>query len=245
MKSSLVGVLAGLALLFVGCISYPRQAFKTPSQSPIAQIAVVSILQPEQIRVIDRDGTGNAFGLIGAAVESSVEAQRTEGLKQRAGDIRALVAEDLSHAVESELKKQGYAVSIADQQPETVDAADFAYDYSTIATPADAVLHVWFLDVLEGGSVSYVWDQTSKAFRPNVVVCARLVNRKDNSQLYFQAFVYGRNYQVENIEYLPFSERYAFSDYDTLVSKSELASEGLRQAVTEIGSRIAAELAAH
>jgi len=76
-------------------------------------------------------------------------------------------------------------------------------------------------------------------------VCARLVNERDNSELYFQAFVYGRNYQVENIEYVPYSERYAFRDYDTLVSQSAAASEGLVQAVNEIGARIGAGLAAH
>jgi len=246
MKLSLVAAGAvSLALLLVGCISYPRQAFKTPSQTPITKVALVSVLQPEEIRVINRDGVGSTFGLIGGAVESAVEASRTEELKEKARDPRSLLAEHLSRAVASELEKEGYAVSSADQQPKVVDAAAFTYDYSTIATPADAVLHVWFFDVLEGGAVSYVWDAISEAYRPNVVVCARLVNERDNSELYFQAFVYGRNYQVENIEYVPYSERYAFRDYDTLVSQSAAASEGLVQAVNEIGARIGAGLAAH
>jgi hypothetical protein len=93
--------------------------------------------------------------------------------------------------------------------------------------------------------VSYVLDLGCGGVRPNGVVCARLVSKKDNSQLYFQAYVYGRNYQVENIEYLPYSQRYAFADYDTLVAQSSTASDGLATAVSEIASRIGAGLALH
>jgi hypothetical protein len=232
-----------VAFLLFGCISYPRRPFAPPPATPITRIALVQVSEPLEIRVTNPSAMGNGFGLIGAGVVAATEEQRSNELAEVTGQLRSEVAQHLTHELESGLNKLGYTTSHEHLQPAVRSAQNFSYDYSNLSAPADALLHVWFYESVAGGAVSYTWDAASKVFRPNIVICARLVSKRNNAELYFQAFVYGKDYGVKNIEYLPFSPEFAFLDHETLISSASTVHEGLIKAVGEIAERITLELA--
>lgn len=232
-----------VAVLLTSCISYPRRPYSHPQRDTVSTISVIPILPPEEVRIINADSMTAAFGLLGQAIESSIEEGRNQELRQRAGDLRGALATALSDAVLAALRSEGYTAVVEGQQPTPLSPVDFEYDYASVETRADAILHVWFFDALANGSAGYSHHQAADVYMPRIFVCARLVNAKDGSESYFQAFSYGPDFQVENIEYVPVPPAYAFSTSDELLSQAPLAVEGLLEGTTEIGARIGRALA--
>ena len=64
---------------------------------------------------------------------------------------------------------------------------------------------------------------------------AFLVSSKDHSQLYFQAFNYGADLTSEGIENVGADPKYAYRNFDLLMSKADESAEGIQSG--EIQSR--------
>lgn len=235
------GLSVAVAVLLMGCLSYPRKPYQSPRQAAVVSIAIIPILPPEEVRVIDSSGTA-PFGLIGDAIEAGIEAGRNEELRQRTGDLRTLLADELSGALVAELQRQGYSAVVEGAQPPAISPADFEYDYTKVHTRSDAVLHVWSFDAVAHGAAGYMHYQHLESYQPRVFVCARLVNPRDDSESYFQAFSYGPDFQVENIEYVSVSPNHVFASSKELLASSR-AAQGLLEGVHEVGVRVGQDLA--
>lgn len=242
--------LAGLLMLLTGCISYPRQPLNRAEGSSIKKIALVTVSEP-QVSVVIEGGSGSrvgarvgmGFGAVGAVVggavgglvDAAIQDSRTGELRRKWSAQKAAVGQNLTSAIEAELVNQGYEVTLVAKQPNLIDASSFEYDYSQIVSGADAILHTWF------HRTSYVAISGSP-YRPDVVVCARLLLAKDRSQMYFQTFRYAASSSIENVEHVTVPVEYDFHDFDLLLAQSSEAEVGIQQGGLRIAARIAEQL---
>lgn len=227
-----------VAIFIASCVPVPRKVYSSTQGDKVARISVVQVLPPEEIRIVNIDSFTNAFGLVGAIVETSIENGRNKQLQRHTGDLRTLLAHHLTEVLVGELKKEGFAVSVEARQPSTISATDLSYDYAAVESQSDALLHVWFPNNAEYGSAGYMRYMYTDSYVPRVYVCARLVNTHDHSELYFQVFSYGLDLRVENVEYVPSVPSYEFTSPEELLAHSAVAARGLLEGVGEIGLRI-------
>lgn len=215
-----------------GCISIPRQEFSKTAAQPIKKIAIVKPHSTE-MRVVNIGGAGGAFGLIGAAIEAAEEERKSTEFARQMQVHELSMGAELTRAVEEQLKNDGYEVTVlSDQHPVVVDETESEFDYQGIRTDADAILHLWF------AGLGYVSPPDLTNYIPRVGVRARLLAANTKAQLYYQAYLYGWNPVVENIEPVPAAAKYMYGDFDALMTKSQDAAEGLRLGAKGVAARI-------
>jgi hypothetical protein len=238
MKRNLFSTLAVFVTLIAaltGCISIPRQEFSKSANQGIKKIALVTPSEPRELTVINVGGVGSSFGLIGAAITAADQESKSGDFTQQMWKQKLATGKQLAQTLEAQLKSEGYDVTfLSGPRPVVIDEAESEFDYSLVKTDADAILHVWFAGV---GYIALGSD-----YIPQMGVRARLLSAKTRAQLYYQAFMYGMEPKVENMQHVPASGQYAYGDFETLMSKSEEAAAGLHQGATEIGARIGKEL---
>jgi hypothetical protein len=243
---STLTVFITLIAALTGCISIPRQEFSKSANQGIKKIALVPPSEPRELSVTNLGGAGSAFGLIGAAIAAGLigaaiaaadQESKSSDFTQQMWRQKLEAGKRLAQTVEAQLKSEGYDVTLlSGQRPVAIDEVESEFDYSRIKTDADAILHIWF------AGVGYISPGGSPDYVPQVAVRARLLAVSTRSQLYYQAFMYGWNPNVENIAHLPAPGKYAYGDFETLMASSNEAAEGLQQGAWEIGARIGKEL---
>ncbi len=228
--SALTFVLSIVAL--TGCISIPRQEFVKSANENIKKIAIIQA-EPSELRVVNFGGASGAFGLIGAAIAAADQESKSSDFTREMSRQNLTMGKQLGQTVEAQLRTYGYDVTLlSNQRPVVIDEAESQFDYSKITTDADAILHVWF------AGVGYVSPPDSTQYIPQVGVRARLVSAKTRTQLFYQAFMYGWKVNIENMAYVPADAKYAYDDFDALMSRSSEAAEGLQNATSAISMRI-------
>jgi hypothetical protein len=234
--SWLVLVLVGL----LGCGSPPPdQAFDKVANSRMKSILVLEVPEVE-LGVINMGSAFGAFGLIGAALGESDEQAKSNELD---ATVRAHlhVGQSLTAALETELKQRGFDVQIdRSQRPESDAGPDTApvsesFDYRSIETRADAILHVSFL------RAGYLATANSSHYLPWLYVRARLVSRGGNALLFSQLLVFGPKFPATK-SHIPAAPQYAYPNFDSLMTNHVSATQGLAEGTRMVAAAIAQQL---
>lgn len=239
-----------LLLALTGCASaptMPRQVFNPSSKAAIKRIALLRVVEPTRYVALDihRLSPEVIIGLTGIIIggelndaDTRVQRANTDLLSRRLGLQKLAVGSQLTEAIEVELKKQGYEVvllSLGRPAGVTFDDSDDV-DYSGILTPADAVLDVRI------PMAGYVSPAGASDYAPVIRANVRLTSLKSNVQLYFQAFDYGAQLQLDNVEHLPAQAKYAYGNFETLMEHSLAAQDAIGEGARVIAARIALQL---
>jgi len=227
--------LAVAILLLGACASVPRQEFDKQAQGAVKKIALLQVPEPKEISVINIGGASGMFGLIGGLAQAGDIQSKTNQYTDKMRQMNLQMGAEIAQALQRELKKQNYeTVYLSDQRPAIKN--ENQADYSAIRTDADAILDVWYV------AVGYLSTANSFDYKPWVRVSARLVSAKDHSQLYFRAFNYGADLTSEGIENVGADPKYAYRNFDLLMSKADESAEGIKSGVNPIAVRIGEQL---
>lgn len=227
-----------MASALSGCASLrPSQAFDKPHHAEIKHIALLRVPAP-QLKVTNLGGSLGAFGLLGGAMGAADEDTKSHEFADAvAGEMP--LAKLLTEALESELKKEGYRVTLEDQRPiepaPDQRTADDLANYSKITTEADAILDVSFL------SAGYLSPPGSGDYLPWLHVKATLVATRGRTPLYVDWLVYGAKFGVRK-EYFSTARPYAYGSFSDLMEQRRDAIEGLTRGIEPIAGRIAEQL---
>jgi hypothetical protein len=222
---------------FTGCASVPMQAFEKKDAAPVRKIALLQIEEPPKYLIHNIGGAAMAFGLIGGLAQAADGISKTDRFTQQMKEQKVALGEQMAQTVAEALEKEGYeVVYLSNQRPKIKE--DNKADYSQIQTDADAILDVGFL------VVGYLSPSESPDYQPWIRTAARLVSTKDASVRYVQVLNYGAKlkYSSEKIENLPAEAKYAYGNFDILMTNSKQAAEGITEGIAPISRRIAEQL---
>ncbi len=235
MKKIVYAIHLLILVLAAGCVSFPKQAFDKGANAKVQTIALLVVPPPSDFRVVNIGGTGAAFGLIGAAIESSEEEQKSEEFTSAVAEQQLAFGRSMTEALTRELQSASYRVVLLDQRPVKKSETDQDADYSSIHADADAILDVSFVQA------GYYAPQAD--YLPWLRVSARLIASKTKQRLYAQEFSYGGQVvTVENVEHIPGPEKYAYGNFDALMAKPSEACSGLQAGIEPVARRVADQL---
>jgi hypothetical protein len=231
------GTLLLLIAIIPACASFPKQAFDRNANPHIKTIAVLEVAPPREFQVVNLNGVGNHLGLIGTLVEQSEQDRKTAEFSRLVEKHRATFGYTMVEALTTKLEKARYGVVLLKgQRARRQDDDDSEVDYSTVRTDADAILDVAF------SYAGYLAGGIQTDYRPALGMKARLVSTKNHVCLYSQAFSYGNTQVDEHTEHFPSGSKYAYGDFDDLLSHREEAVSELLMGVEVIAEVIAMHL---
>lgn len=228
-------LLAGL----VGCGSPLReQAYDKVANSGLRSVLLLQVPNTD-LQAVNLGSAYSAFGLIGAALGEEAERKKSSELD---ASLRGQVhlGSELTAALEAELERRGFDVQVSDQRPWSnagpdTAAADERFDYRSIKTHADAILHVTIL------GAGYLATSQSRNYEPWLYVRARMLVQRSNTLVYVQFLVYGANLP-ETKSHIPAQPQYAYRDFESLIRNASAAGAGLQAGAPLVAERIAQQL---
>lgn len=229
-RLALAATLLGLA----GCAGQPAIPFDRSSASDIKTIGILTPRFPDGPKVVLVGSVGRSFGLIGALIDSGMEANRESQFTSLLASQRYQAADAFSRALATAVEAQGYKVEMI---PVTRDLhKDFLDDYH-IATniKVDA-----YLDVAVGG-YGYIAAGLGDGnpYRPIVGLGCKLVRVGDSTVLMRDFIVYNPINPRGNLITISPDPAYAFPDFDALMADPPKATAGLDGALTQSAQAVA------
>ena len=109
------------------------------------------------------------------------------------------------------------------------------FNYRSIETRADAILHVSFL------RAGYLATANSSQYLPWLYVRARLVSRGGNALLYSQFLVFGPKFPATKA-HIPAAPQYAYPNFDSLMANHVAATLGLAEGTRKVAASIVQQL---
>jgi hypothetical protein len=229
----------------------------SPSTLKPTSVAVVAVVEPAAISVKNVQWGLGQLELIFFPrhfVQAAVDERHTDKYTEMIRANNVVFATSVSTMLSDRLQANGYKViNAADQHvPRSSDADEF--DYSSIRTDADAILHAWF------DAVGYYSSADSFHYRPWVVLRVRLIDVKSRKEVYFKTFWTGRRpsfaeFRADLIAvacgdtpYFPGSsyrrDVYSFGSFDELTSRFQDSVIALEDCMGQIVRRVASDLTA-
>lgn len=186
-----------VTLILSACAHAPASvALDDDHRKTIKKIAILTIEQPKQIKVISASGAGviassiPGLGVLGAALVAGTTAAMGQaadgtliGEKQTEyNDLFGKNPYDFSSKLRSELKTQmelkGYEVIVIDDPKIAMPNAQGEFDFGKNDIHADAVLHVKYT------AFGYMSAAFSTTFKPQISLTAKLIDAKNNAVLF-------------------------------------------------------------
>lgn len=227
-----LGLVAAL-LVLAGCAGEPSIPYDRSTAGNIKTIGILTPRFPEEPKVILATSVGQSFGLIGAIIDSSMEAHRESAFAALLADQRYQAADSFSRALAQAVEAQGYKVEMI---PVTRDLHEGLLRDYHVATniSVDA-----YLDVSVGG-YGYIAAGLggSNPYRPVVALGCRLVYVGDSKVLMQDFIVYNLLNPRGNIITLSPDPAYAFPDFDSLMADPPKATAGLDGALTQAAQAV-------
>jgi hypothetical protein len=224
-----------LLTLAAGCASLPKQAFDKGANANVRTIALLVAPSPSELRVVNMDSMGGAFGLIGATVAAGEEDRKSEEFTRARAEQRLAFGRSLTDALTRELERIGYRVVVVDDRPLDESEGDEDGDYSRIKADADAILDVTLLQAQ--------YAAPGEDYVPWLRISARLIASKTKQRLYLQELSYGGDVTTEeNVEHIPADPKYTYDGFDALMAKQAEAGDGLQAGIEQLARRVADQL---
>lgn len=214
-------------LLLAACASTPEIPFERTSQ--IKTIGVLSPSMPSGPSVVLASSMGQSFGLIGAIVDASMQANRDSQFGDLMKADHFVFGDKFKDSLTAQIKEQGYTVV---DVPADRKSGDYLEKYPTDGS-VDAYLDI--VVVSYGYIASGIGADTP--YRPFVVAKCRLLRASDSSVLMQDAVIYNRvlgqyppNDKVVTIAPDP---KFTFANFDSLVAYPKDADNDLGVAAAE------------
>lgn len=225
-------VAAGL-LLLAACASTPEIPFERTAQ--IKTIGLLTPAEPSGASVVLASSMGQSFGLIGALVDVSMQANRDSQFENAMKANHFSFDDSFKEDLEAHLKTAGY---------EVVDlAADRkSHDYLGTYPATDGKVDA-YLDVVVT-SYGYIASGigTDSPYRPFVVVRCRLLRASDSAVLMQDAVAYnpvsGQYPPKDKVITIPPDPKFAFANFDSLIAYPKNASDNLAAAADETAKSV-------
>ncbi len=147
MKNSSKAALFGCGLLVTllsGCATVPNTDMKPEARQNLHSIAMLDVIEPKRVAVVNFGGAAGGFGLIGALAQGAVNASHTSTYTDHVAAGKIVFAPDIAEGVAGRLTGNGYQVVKLDGQKVKLADDGKSDDYSAIQTDADAIMNVWF-----------------------------------------------------------------------------------------------------
>lgn len=218
--------------LLSGCAGQPEVPFDHSANTGLKTIAVLTPSYPSGPGVVLASSVGQSFGLIGALVDSGMQANRESKfsglLAARSFSVQDSFMQDIGQA----LQAQGYTVVM---QPVTREKADFLEQYPPAATAkADVYLDM----VVTGYGYIAAGIAASTPYRPAFSVRCKLIRAKDSAVLMEDTIAYNPVGPAKNTVTIAPDAEYLFKDFDTLMADPGKAVKGLQVAMQKSSESI-------
>lgn len=229
-----------ICCLLSGCAGVQFVQFDRTKSAP-RSIALVSVVQPKKISVVNMGGAAGAFGLVGGLVQAGINEDNSNTYTDMAKKNNVSFSEMVTSSLSKQLEAKGYAVILANDVtvPLTVDEKDF--DYSSITVKTDAILHVWY--TVNG----YISPPNSTSYQPWIVINARFIDGKSKAKLYIRTLMtcgwpYKNKDETKVEAVVACGEKYRYSSFDDLTNNFQQSVEGLRDCIQQIAAQIAEDI---
>lgn len=224
-------ILAVLALALSGCATRLTEIpFDRQATGNVKTIGIVTPKIPEDPLVVLASNPGQSFGLIGALVNSGMQANRESTFKTLLTERNFSVQEKFLQALTAGLTAQGYNVTVI---PANRDKNGFLTAYPP--SPVDAYLDVFTMGY--GYVAAGIKDRTP--YRPFYGLRVKLVRAADTSSVLMDdAIFYNPINPPTNAISISPDPDYQFVDFDTLMGDPNKAVAGLQIAVEKSASTI-------
>lgn len=219
---------AACVLVLAACASTPEIPFERTAQ--IKTIGILSPGVPSGPSVVLASSMGQSFGLIGAIVDASMQANRDSQFGDLMKADHFVFSDTFKDGLTAQLKEQGYTVVdvAADRK-----SGDYVEKYPAADGTADAYLDV--VVVSYGYIASGIGSDTP--YRPFVVAKCRLLRASDSAVLMQDAVIYNRvmNQYPANDKTvtIPPDPKFSFANFDSLVAYPKDAASDLGAAANE------------
>ncbi|MET1028004.1 MAG: hypothetical protein ABWY00_12615 [Dongiaceae bacterium] len=216
-----LAALAVAAMLLVGC-TQQEIPFDHASAGDIKVIGLLTPALPSGPDVILASSPAQSFGLIGAIVDASMQANRETHFKDLLSGQHFSAEEALTQCVTEKLQAAGYTVTPV---PVARPKDDFLKQYPVTTGPkVDA-----YLDIV-ATEYGYVAAGVGAAnpYRPAFAMTIKLVRAKDTAILMQDNIIYNPVGSYSNWVTISPDPTYQFSDFDSLMADPAKAVSGLK-----------------
>lgn len=234
-------------LVLAGCISAPKsRPFNAAQHDHLRHIEVLPMRKSE-LNVAMSNNTAYYFGLVGALAAEAHLAPRRNWLREQAEAVEFDHVETFADALAAAMADQGYTLSWPNGRTASPNWRSPRNTWGTrknYPQPSDpaaqALLDVNFAFVgLASSTLNGV-----PAYRPSVVVTARLMDTQGRTELFQQAVVYNDAHgHARSFLKIDPDPTYAYEDFDALKAAGAEPVEGLRQAFQIVAGQLAQMLA--
>lgn len=242
-------VAAAFAFL-VGCAGFSSQPIEKGAAKSIRKIALVEMQEPASYvtNYYGKKGdgayiAGSMFGMVGTMVAENAEQRLAKDDAALAAAMRERgfqFGRSMDDAVLDALAERGFVVMRVPDMREIKDGKPL-FDYRRVDTDADAILN------MTTAAVGYSSPSPLMVkYGPLIAVNLELALKEGNQYriIYRDRFFYSWSQVGEVWVHLQASDTYTFQNLPTILSRGDLAVEGLRVGVKAIAEAVAREIAA-
>ena len=225
-------LVAFTALAVSGCVSSPYVG--TPYDRASAGVTSIGMAEdsvPEKAIALEAVSAGLQFGLVGALIDSGIQASRQDALNDALLTVQYDAETQLEIYLAERLRDMGYSVSMLPGEPR--ETREYIKTYPLGDRPVDAYLDVV---VREYG---YHSAGASLPFRPYADATVRLVDAESGSILMENAIVYNGMNPSEGVITLSPNPEYAFTSREDLLGDPNRTAAGIQDALNRIADTTA------
>ena len=233
MKSLFQATLAcGFLAVLAGCAGVPE----IPYDKSAANVHVIGLPTPvfsPDASVMLASDPGQSFGLVGALVDLSLQAQRDKEFKALIVGERFNAADEFRNDLTADLEKKGYTIVPI---PVVRDKVDLLPQMPASPKPVDAYLDV----AVYGYGYVAAGIGSETPYRPYLTLRCKLLRASDGAVLMQDAVMLNNPFpnNMKAVSLSPIPE-YQFVTMSDLKADPHRTVEGLRSSVAQVASSVA------
>lgn len=220
-------------ILLSGCGQQPDVNFNAEMNKNIHKITVAPPNTIKDLKVFyyNHPGlkVGGIFGLAALAEFGIKESEYNKLVKSEDFDTNAYFLSKLKE----NLEKEKYSVVLLPADPKRKN--EFMKEYPQADTDA-------YLD-LKLEDMGYIAGSPAAAYKPTIIVRARLVKKNDKAIVFDRILAVGENYNLnEGVDFVGCVDENCYSDFAGLKENSKQSIDGLKKSLDKIAEHLAFSL---
>lgn len=233
--ANLFWVFAFFAVLSACSTRAPQLTEQVAKNPPVKKIALVMVMDPPRLSVENRGSAWQFLAFAGYLVEKKIQDGKSDRLTSSLRNLSLKFGEEMSTALQIELVRLGYEVSIITDVKRPLDDPE-AILYESIKTDADAILSARYIDVgLYAG-------QFSKSYLPRLNLSVEILSAKDQTDLYSQSIYYGADASKADEDEIPSDPKYSYGSFELAMEKQGEVAESFRLGIRAIATQVAQQV---
>ncbi|PWF42677.1 hypothetical protein C7C56_022520 [Massilia glaciei] len=196
-------------------------------------VSLLGVSDPTLILI--RDLTGKS--MLSFEADRKIELDANRRFEQAVKDRNFKFAGVMVDALTREFKKKNVTLTYLKDQKGKLAADGKSDEYSAVKVGTDTFLVVWF------GPVGFLNIAKPKmAYKPLLVVNAKLIDAKTQRMLFLKTYNAGYAAAIKGVENVELDMRYTFPDVDKAMKRIDLGFEGYTAAEKLIAERIVRDI---